>query len=398
MDLPPAPGGQLCWPAGGIACALALGFLFGLLLAPPISADEFPAPLAARPKGPTTNTYPTGSGSLIDKAPPETVVIPPEAPGEEPVYKTLPPKRLFDGRPIPVGDPLEHPRVQRFERWDPDRFGYSMRPNLVGQPITNEWDFGNIISTDRPDFTDSPFTVGQGVTVIETGYTYRQIHAPDYRLNRQTAPEFLMRLGLTDDFELRFRWNGFVQNQVGFPAGMGMTQNGTDDLNLGFKWEMHQQDNWIPMLTLVAGSTIPGGTNQISANQMQPYANVVYGWGLKRWLYLKGSTGVDFTHGSSVALQDTGFGLPFVGVTRDNQNVWHESISVLYQVSKHYGGFSEWFCFFENGGANNLPSHYIDTGVYIYLTPNMQLDARIGQRLSSRTDEFFTGAGFSIRF
>src|SRR5690242_4086341 len=109
MDTPPAADGQRRWRVGGIVCALSLGLCVGLLPAPPIFAEDFPAPIAARPKGPNTNTYPTGSGSLIDKAPPKAVVVPPEAPGEEPVYETLPPKRLFDGRPIPVGDPLEHP-------------------------------------------------------------------------------------------------------------------------------------------------------------------------------------------------------------------------------------------------------------------------------------------------
>lgn len=62
------------------------------------------------------------------------------------------------------------------------------------------------------------------------------------------------------------------------------------------------------------------------------------------------------------------------------------------------GGFSEWFSFQSTGGADNRSAHYFDTGLYFYVTPNVQIDVRFGKRLSERVDEVFTGTGFSVRY
>ncbi len=40
----------------------------------------------------------------------------------------------------------------------------------------------------------------------------------------------------------------------------------------------------------------------------------------------------------------------------------------------------------------------MDGGILYLLTPNMQLDLRAGFGLSGRPDDFFTGAGYSVRF
>ena len=41
---------------------------------------------------------------------------------------------------------------------------------------------------------------------------------------------------------------------------------------------------------------------------------------------------------------------------------------------------------------------YMDGGVLYQLTPNMQLDLRVGFGLNGNPGELFTGAGFSVRF
>jgi hypothetical protein len=47
---------------------------------------------------------------------------------------------------------------------------------------------------------------------------------------------------------------------------------------------------------------------------------------------------------------------------------------------------------------DNRPLHFMDGGVLYQPTPNTQLDLRAGFGLSGRPDDFFTGAGFSVRF
>jgi hypothetical protein len=53
----------------------------------------------------------------------------------------------------------------------------------------------------------------------------------------------------------------------------------------------------------------------------------------------------------------------------------------------------------QNTGAGDMrASHFFGLGAYIYMTPNIQFDARIGNRASDRVNDTFTGAGFSARW
>ena len=63
------------------------------------------------------------------------------------------------------------------------------------------------IETDRHDFTQSPKTVGRGVGVIETGYTYFYEDTGEEIEQSHVTPELMLRLGLTEDIELRIHWN-----------------------------------------------------------------------------------------------------------------------------------------------------------------------------------------------
>lgn len=321
---------------------------------------------------------------------------------EPPRYAPAPPKLpgcWLSGGKIPVARIEDYPRIPALDR--EGGLLDTWRPNLIDKEVPEEWDFQNLINTDRPDFTDATFSVGKDVAVLETGYTFRKTNNGDLNLERRQLPESLLRIGVTDEFEWRIKWNGYVWTKA-TDISTGLTQNsiGTDDLQLGFKYEIWQQEAWRPIMTFVGGFVVPSGTNGVSVNQVQPFANLAYGWGLRRWLYLKASTGVDFsktndiTHVVSGSLQEG----PLFQNLEENVSLWHQSVSLLYQASPRVGGFLEWFSFFTNNSADNRPNHYVDTGLYIYVTPNVQLDVRIGERISNRADTLFTGAGFSTRW
>ena len=41
---------------------------------------------------------------------------------------------------------------------------------------------------------------------------------------------------------------------------------------------------------------------------------------------------------------------------------------------------------------------YVDTGLYIYATPNVQFDIRIGTSVGGGLQDLFTGTGLSVRY
>lgn len=253
---------------------------------------------------------------------------------EEPEVRYLP-----DGNGmIPIADPWDYPRISGLDVDDESRLLATYRPNFLGRDVEDKWDFSNLINTDRPDFTDATFTVGKGVTYIETGYTFRKSvdSLANTTITKRSLPETLLRYGLSDEFEVRVKWNGYVLSDV-VDRNLGQTTQvfGGDDMILAFKYEMRQQEDWIPILTLLSGSTIPTGTNGVSSNALQPFVNLVGGWGLRRWLYLKWSVGVDWQKTSVSTLIGGGSepSGPAVVVLRDNINLYHQSASFCYSSS-----------------------------------------------------------------
>src|SRR5689334_11720965 len=95
-------------------------------------------------------------------------------------------------------------------------------------------DLSKPLETDRPDFTESPKTVGQGVFQVEGGYTFTNDRQGNTRTTDHSFPETLFRYGvLADWFELRLDWNYEVQRTV--TAGVVNNESGADDLNIGCK-------------------------------------------------------------------------------------------------------------------------------------------------------------------
>jgi hypothetical protein len=241
--------------------------------------------------------------------------------------------------------------------------------------------------------------VGKGVTYLENGYTFHKINDAQTHLSTRQLPESLLRHGLTNEFELRMKWNGYLMTDFkDLTNGAHLTQFGGEDLDLGFKWELIQQSGWRPMFSVVSGILVPTGTRGVSANGVEPHINLVYGWGLRRWLYLKGQSGVDFLKVSNSPVTVISSVVPGFVVERTAQDSWHQSFCFLSQWTKRVGAFHEWFMIQNTGSGDTRAQHFFDMGTYIYMTPNVQFDARIGKRVSDRVNDTFTGAGFSARW
>jgi hypothetical protein len=286
-------------------------------------------------------------------------------------------------------------RLIAFRGADAEENWESLRPNLLGIEVPPEWDFYDIIATDRPDFTDSPFTVGKNVWIVESGFTYRKINEEETRIGRRTLPETLFRYGITDELELRVRWFGYNMFDItDVPHGTKVRYYGTDDTEVGFKYEICQQYTWMPMLCFLGTAFVPTGTHDLSGDAVQPRLNLVGGWGINRWLYLKMSGGLDFMSRPAFSVTPT----RTLDISLDRYNEYHLSSALLYQVAKHWGGYSEWFVLMRDGSENDMPDHFANTGIYLYTTPNVQFDWRIGYRISERIDEMYTGVGFSVRW
>jgi hypothetical protein len=281
------------------------------------------------------------------------------------------------------------------DHWQPNDFWYTDRDTIVGQTAVDAWDPLKIINTDRPDYADVATVVGDGVVQIESGFL-RSVRRDDVsRTKVDSGPNMLVRYGIGERFELRVKWRGYVHEKLTDVMTDRASLNGLGDGEIGCKWVAVEQHDLLPMQTFVLRCGLPVGDSSLTAKRIEPGLSYIYNWQIRRWWFLRGATGVDLFHQPAPAFRAQGLGLE----TRSDQ--WLElsqAVSSYFQVAQRVGVFAEWFLLRRHGSQDDHPDHFHDYGAYLYATPDVQFDVRIGWRLGDHVDQTFWGAGVSMRF
>lgn len=242
--------------------------------------------------------------------------------------------------------------------------------------------------TDRPDFTESTDAVPRGRFQLEGGYTFTYDHERKERLRSHTAPELLLRLGLFDDFELRIGWEGYAWESALFEAetraGRRVLREdwsqGGNDLSLGFKHKLWEQDGLRPHFGVIGELTVPSGSAGVSSADVDPEVKLLWSYDLNERLALSGNVN---------------FAVPSEDAGRFFQTA--ASVSAAYSLTDRIGTYVEYFGFYPNARGSNC-AHTLNGGLTFLITDNFQLDCRVGTGLNDEADDFFAGVGFAIRW
>lgn len=226
------------------------------------------------------------------------------------------------------------------------------------------------MSTDRPDFTESPFTVGAGRIQFEAGWTMSRGGG----MSEHAFGEGLLRYGLSERLELRIGAPslGFVH-----PDDEGRS-TGLTDASLGLKIELTGQDGAVPNLGLIVDSTFPTGSAGFGSEAAGPGAKLAWSYELNDRFTLSGNFGA--------------------GLGRDENGGHVEgtaSVSLAMSISERWGAYVEAFTIVPSGRE---ATHYANVGATYLLAPDTQLDARIGTGLNGAADDVFVGVGISRRW
>ena len=240
------------------------------------------------------------------------------------------------------------------------------------------------ITTDRPDFTEASSTVGLGRVQLEAGYTYTRDRFAGATRVDHSFPEALLRIGLFADwFELRLGQNYHSTRTVFGPPTERLS--GPDDFYVGAKLGLAEQRAYLPELAVILQATLPTGARSLTTDRVLPGVNFCYGWDVVKELLdaggvFRASGAVDGDRHSYVELA--------------------QSFAVGYQVTRELRAYGEWYAFYPTGptAPGTTAQHYFDTGLAYRVTPDFQLDVRVGWGLSKSADDFFAGAGFSVRY
>jgi hypothetical protein len=246
----------------------------------------------------------------------------------------------------------------------------------------------DVISTDRPDFTEASNTVGLGRIQFENGFTYTRsrlggTHTHRPGIHTYSFPEGLLRIGMFAEwFEWRLGWT-YLGEQTSV-SGQDVSAWGGSDLYFGAKLFLTEQAGCFPEMSVNLQTFIPAGAREFRTNRILPGVNWLYGWDLTDWLSFAGST--QFNR----AVDDTNHDYLLGG----------QSLTIGYTFNKRWGAYTEWFVIFPHGAVEPdlAPEHYFNGGFTYKPTNNIQLDIRAGVGLNQHAADYFVGVGSAFRF
>lgn len=223
--------------------------------------------------------------------------------------------------------------------------------------------------TDRPDFTESEVAVAPGRVQLEAGYTFTRADGG----NVQEIGEPLLRIGAAPRLELR----------VGFPTWTdvdvdGESADGLSNTSLGAKLEL--SDPRRPTrIALLAGTSVPTGDDDVTAASWEPEAILAIGWSVPEPWSLGANAGWSWIDDGD-----------------DRRHRGSASLALGRGLTERLAGFLETFGFVTGDGDGE--SAFLDGGLTLLLSPDLQLDGRVGARVAGESDDWFVGVGLSRRW
>ena len=223
--------------------------------------------------------------------------------------------------------------------------------------------------TDRPDFTESASTVAPGHAQLEAGYT----RATGGSLVTHEIGETLVRVGLTGAAELRVGIGSWRIEAPDDPAGT--TTSGLAGSSLGVKLRLPGTP-LAPEAAVLVGTTVPVST-RFGDPGWTPSAVLAGAWSA-------GPVGLGANVGYAHAETDAGRGEILASV----------AAGFPFPPDERVGLFLEtWGVAPARGGDAQV---VVDGGATFALSPDVQLDLRVGRAVSGRT-ETVVGVGVAVR-
>lgn len=229
--------------------------------------------------------------------------------------------------------------------------------------------------TDRPDATESAETVGPGMVQLEAGYTFSRVE----RTDSHSLGEVLVRVGVSDAFELRAGFNSYE-----WARGPALSADGFSDTSVGIKWRLSEggpAGSGRPALALIAATSLPTGADDFSDDGAQPELILAAGLDLSERVGLGANVG--WSHRRDPDLD-----------RRFSELI--ASLALGYGLSERWGAYAEYFGTY--GLDGRADESFVNGGLTYLVSRDLQLDGRVGYGLNGRDDDLFVGLGAAVRW
>jgi hypothetical protein len=234
------------------------------------------------------------------------------------------------------------------------------------------------IDTDRPDQTESAFTVPKGWLQAELGFAKTHYNKDFYTLDFWTLPTLLSRFGISKKFELRL----LIENERwGDQKRLFKDTVGLLPVEIGFKWNLIEEKGIIPRISVIAQTGLNRVSSGFSDNHNNGFLSPGFSFSLQNTL-------------SDHAALGYNIGMEWNGDKFDSP-VWFYTIAPGFDIGEKWYGYVEAFGFISSGEPSE---HLLDAGVAYYINDNSKLDASAGFGISRTAPDYYLSLGYSFRF
>ena len=240
------------------------------------------------------------------------------------------------------------------------------------------------LSPDRPDKTESPYTVDAGRYQLETdfaNYTYDKADGVETRAWNVAPVNF--KIGLLNQADLQFVFDDYLRVRVHDAAtGAAMTQSGIGDFTTRLKINLWGDDGGQTAFALLPFVKFPTSTDNLGNNAVE--GGVIFPLAAK----LPG----DFDLGLETAVSF---------LRDDSDSDYHEdfinSITIDHAIVGKLSGYLEFFSDISTERHAGWVGT-VDAGLEFLVTKNVQLDCGCNFGVTRAADDFNPFAGITVRF
>ncbi len=239
-------------------------------------------------------------------------------------------------------------------------------------------------STDRPDQTESPFTVDAGHVQFEMDFaTFTQDRADGTRTRTWNVAPFNVRVGLLNDLELSLVFDSYLHGRSEDRAARTTaTASGVGDFTARLKLNLWGNDGGRTAFAILPFVKFPTNTGGLGNRAVE--GGVLFPLSVK----MPGGFGLSLETGASFN-------------QNDDSGAYHaevvNSISIDHAIAGRWSGYVEFF----SSVSTQRHSPWIgtvDVGLEFAVTENVQLDCGCNVGVSHGADDFNPFAGLSVRF
>ncbi|MBL9115637.1 MAG: transporter [Verrucomicrobiaceae bacterium] len=236
------------------------------------------------------------------------------------------------------------------------------------------------LSTDRPDQTESPYSVPKGMFQLEMdfGTLTRDTDGNVVTETINLAP-FNLKYGLGEHTDLQFVFDNWSQETQRIGRTKIVTQ-GMGDLTVRLKQNLWGNDSGSTALAVMPFVTVPLNASDLGRDQAEAGLIVPFGWNLPNGFYLGLMTEWDW-------LNDENGG---------HKNAWFNTITLGADITSKLACYAEFTAtVFDNGDPWQGT---VDGGLTYALKDNVQLDLGCNFGITRSAPDFQPFVGITLRY